>query len=312
MVHTLTLNPAIDKLLYVQSLTRDFTCRVSRIQDTIGGKGTHVSINLQLCGVKNIACGVVHGPTGKQIVEMLEDFNIKTDFVYREDEDSRTNYLLIEPTGECTVVACKGPDLTDADVEDIIAVLTKNVKSGDILVLAGDASNSADIYVYNKICKAMRDKEVKIILDASEAYLMTCIEEKLFMIKPNLDEMSQLCKRKVTTDEADVLAAIHSLDSYDIDCIAVSLGKIGSIIKTPQGIFRATTPSYTVTKNTAGCGDCYLAGLIYGYENGLSVEEGLRFATAISSSASESELSVGYDLERAKALLKDIVIEQLE
>ena len=48
MIHTLTLNPAIDRILYLDRFERNITNRIQRSQDTLGGKGTHVSINLKL------------------------------------------------------------------------------------------------------------------------------------------------------------------------------------------------------------------------------------------------------------------------
>lgn len=55
MIHTLTLNPAIDRILYLSRFDKNVTNRIQKTVDTIGGKGTHVSINLKILGKENTA-----------------------------------------------------------------------------------------------------------------------------------------------------------------------------------------------------------------------------------------------------------------
>ena len=55
MINTLTLNPAIDRVLYLGELVKNVTNRIESVTEVIGGKGTHVSINLRLLGVVNRA-----------------------------------------------------------------------------------------------------------------------------------------------------------------------------------------------------------------------------------------------------------------
>ena len=93
MIHTLTLNPAIDRILYLNELEKNVTNRVKKTTDTIGGKGTHVSINLKLLGQDNNAFGICHGENGRQVIQMLSDYGIDVRFNhYMEDnKETRTN-----------------------------------------------------------------------------------------------------------------------------------------------------------------------------------------------------------------------------
>ena len=130
------------------------------------------------------------------------------------------------------------------------------------------------------------------------------------MIKPNLDELSTLTGSQVPEEDASIIEAINSLSCYQVPIIAVSLGGDGSIVKTPEGFYRVHPPRVDVC-NTIGCGDCYLAGFVYGLSKGFPMEETLRIATAVSAATAESQLSVGYDPARANALRSQVTIEKL-
>lgn len=311
MIHTVTLNPAIDKLLFLPEFKKNVTNRLTSVDDSIGGKGTHVSINLSSLGEKNNAFGIAHGQTGKQIISMLEAHpNIDVKFIHRDDLESRTNFLMLEETGDCCVLASRGVTVTKEDMDEVLAVLKANLKEGDALILSGDTSNCYDSRVYNFMLKELSDLHLKVYLDASGATLIDCLSASPYLIKPNQDELSQICGREIETEE-EIIEAIESLAKYNIEIIAVSLGGDGSIVKTPEGIYRVKPPKVSV-QNTIGCGDCFLSGLIYGLEHNKPMEETIVLATAISAATAESVYSVGFDLDRANELMSMVDIKKIK
>jgi 1-phosphofructokinase family hexose kinase len=310
LINTLTLNPAIDKVLYLEKLEKNITNRIQDTAEVIGGKGTHVSINLNILGENSKAFGISHGKTGQRIIDALAQFGVDVRFIHRATPNSRTNYLLVEETGDCTIIAEKGVQLSNCDLQDILFCMKNEIQTNDYLVLSGDASNSPDSTVYNEILTELKDKKLKIFLDTSGESLKQCITESPFLIKPNLDELSTLCNRALTCDENDIISAIDSLAPYNIEIIAVSLGSAGSIIKTSDGIFKATPPDIRVI-NTIGCGDSFLSGLIYGIHNKLATIDMIQLATAVSAATAESSLSVGFKRKRALELISSVKVDKI-
>lgn len=310
LIHTLTLNPAIDRILYLPQFQQNITNRTTGHIDTIGGKGTHVSISLNILGLSSTAIGICHGDTGHRIIDMLSSHHIHVRFNHYDTGETRTNYLLIEDTGDCTIIAEQGVQLSEEELTQLIDTMTTEIHPNDFLILSGDASNSPDASIYNRIINRLHGRHLKIFLDTSGDSLKECLLESPYMIKPNLDELSSLCKKEVLENDEDIINAIHSLDAYHIPIIAVSLGGEGSLIKTPDGFYRAYPPKVNVI-NTIGCGDCFLAGFIYGVSKNLSMLDTIQIATAVSAATAESNLSVGYSYDRAMELKDQVIVKKL-
>ena len=312
MVNTVTLNPAVDKVLFLDEVVKGVTNRVKNIRLTMGGKGTHVSMNLSVMGLRSRAFGLAYGTTGRYITDTLEDWDIETWFAYREDAESRTNYLLVEEDGTSTLIAEKGVEPTGQDTKELIELIKREAQKGEILVLSGDTSNYPDPNINNRLIEELAPKELKIFIDASGETLRKSLEKSPFLIKPNQEELEMLLGRRLTCDK-EVVVAIRELDTrYNIDAIAVSMGKEGSIVKMPdEGIYKTVSPSVSVV-NTVGCGDCYLAGLLYGFDQNLGCEEILRYATGVSAAAAEEFLSVGFDKNRGRVLAEQVEVKRID
>ena len=308
-IHTITLNPAIDRILYLDKYRPEVTNRLKDSTDGLGSKGTHVSINLSQMGVPSEALGIAYGENGRKIIELLSQDLIDVNFQFFLEQESRVNYLIIEDDGKCTCLSSKGIQLSDSDIDSFIEFIAPGIGTGDYLVFSGDASNCPDPYVYNKIMRAFEDRELKVFMDASGDTLKKCIEEHPYLIKPNQDELSYLCGRELHTIE-DIQEGIKSLEPYGIPVIAVSLGNEGSLVFADGTFYRVISPEVNVN-NTIGCGDCFLAGLIEGIYKGRSIEGTLAHAAAVSSACAESVLSVGFDAGRAEELIKDVEIIKL-
>ena len=110
MILTVTLNPAMDRLMFVDGFKFNVTNRAYRRENCVGGKGTHVSANLACLGERSIATGIAMGPTGRQIIDSLQAFGVECDFEFSDQGDSRTNYVLLD--GRSSTLICeRGPEM---------------------------------------------------------------------------------------------------------------------------------------------------------------------------------------------------------
>lgn len=312
MVYTVTLNPAVDKILFLDEFKRTRTNRIKKTVDTLGGKGTHVSINLKLQNVQSTALGITLGENGKKITRMMESHGVDVRFLHYEIEgmESRTNYEIVEDVGHhCTMVTERGPMLPTWITDDLVKQMKQLVQPGDMLVLTGDASNVEDTGIYTKLTLEAKALGAKVCLDASGPYLIEGLKSKPFLIKPNFEELCFIAGKELKGED-DVVATLESLKDCGIEIIAMTWSGDGAIVKHGKDIYRVY-PAKVNVANEVGCGDAFISAIIAGLEKGLGMEETLRNATSIAGAAAECEITTGFDTARAEELKKDAVVKKL-
>jgi 1-phosphofructokinase family hexose kinase len=313
LIFTVTLNPAVDKILFLDKFQRSRTNRLTQTVETIGGKGTHVSINLKLQDVQSTALGIALGENGKKIVKILQAWGIEVQFLQYDlpGMESRINYEIVENLEHvCTMVTERGPILPAIITDELLNQITGLVRAGDMLVLTGDASNVEDAAIYSRLTLAAKELGVKVFLDASGQYLKEGLKSSPFLIKPNFEELCFLAGRDLKTD-AEIIAAMQGLDGFNIPMIAMTWGAKGAIVKNERDFYRVNSIKAEAV-NEGGCGDAFLSAIIAGIEKNMSIEETLKAAAAVAAAAAESEITAGFDPGRAAELKKLAVVVKIQ
>lgn len=311
LIYTLTINPAIDRLIYLDRFIRNQTNRPSRIIESIGGKGTHVSVNLKILGEDNKAVLLSGGNSGKKLITLLHNRGVDTEVIDCIGiKEIRTNTIIVEENSDSTIISENGELLSIAILDSVIQRFQQWLKPSDVLVLSGDARNVPSSF-YAELIKEFSGKGVKIFLDASGEPLKRALKAGPFLVKPNLNELSQIWGNPLDINDCRaIMHALHTLDNYPVEVVALSLGSEGSLLKFGSTVLRAHAPTIKVI-NTVGCGDAYLAGLVYGFKNNLRLDETLILATAISTATAADESSVGFNINLIEGLIEQVRVESI-
>ncbi len=313
MVLTVTLNPALDRILFIPAFLPGHANRIYRRENCIGGKGAHVSWNLSDLGMSSVATGIAMGPTGQVFLKALSGHGVTCDFYAPDGGDTRTNYIIVEDTGVCSLVCEKGPRITPAILDAYLPYYQRLARDADVIVISGDASN----YVSREgssFQQALLERGnaagARVVLDANGMSLREGVVCHPYLIKPNAEELAELTGLPTETD-ADVIAAIRALERYDIPVIAVSLSSRGSIVRRHDTFYRVGCAP-AECRNEVGCGDAYLAGLVYGLAQDAPDADWLAFAAACGGAQVENPLTVGLDGNRAHTLKQAVPVKILK
>lgn len=312
MILTVTLNPALDRIMFIKEFVSGNANRIYRRENCIGGKGAHVSVNLADLGVASTATGIAMGPNGRVFMDALLAAGVACDFDTPDGGDTRTNYIIVEDNGICSQVCEKGPTLTPEILDAYLVHFEKLAKEAEYIVIAGDASNytgSKGSSFQMDLLRIGRDAGANVILDANGMSLREGVTCTPFLIKPNMQELNQLTDMPTDTD-GEIIAAIQSLDKYNLPMVAASRGGEGSIVRCFDHYYKVGVADVKM-QNEVGCGDAYMAGLLCGLKNCVPNDVLLTFAAACGGSMAENPLTVGLNAARARELQATVPIEEL-
>ncbi|WP_132040242.1 1-phosphofructokinase [Caldanaerobacter subterraneus] len=309
MITTVTANPAIDRTVIVENLKPGSVNRVIRSRVDAGGKGINVAKNLKNLGDEVVALGFL-GPNANYIIDCLEEEGIKSDFV-RIKNDTRTNIKISDISrGEVTDLNEYGPEVSEEEIKLLKESIFKYAEKSKVLVLSGSLPLGVPKTFYKEIIKELKNSNLKIILDADNQALLYGIEERPFMIKPNVHELEDVVRKRLETLE-EIIEEGKKLNKLGIKIVAISMGSKGSIVITNDAVFRVK-PLKVEVKGTVGAGDAYVAGFAHGIYRGLSLEETIKIAAALSTSVVMKEGTRAGTIEEVNALKDKIEIERIE
>ena len=197
MILTLTLNPCIDKTIYLDQLEVGSYNRVKSTREDLAGKGLNVSIVLNNLGEDTLCKGFNFKSNGRLLDELLDSHKVARDFIMEEGA-IRTNIKLFDQSCQVmTEVNEAGPLVSKSCLEKLLKDMEASLEHADILVMSGSIPPGVPADIYRKLIRMANEKQVKTILDAAGEPLLLGLKEKPFLIKPNTLEFEQAFSREI-------------------------------------------------------------------------------------------------------------------
>ena len=263
MITTVTLNPAIDKVVEVNELTLGQVHRVSNQVVSLGGKSINVARILTGLSCKTKAVCYLGEKNIGEIEALSKEDSIELDPIMLEGI-TRTNTKLVEPdkSYRTTDINEIGFSVNEEQLNAMTKLISDCADASDYLVVSGSLPQGVHVSYYKELALNL-GSQTKVIIDADGEILMAAMEGSPFLIKPNIHELESAVGRTLEND-ADIIEVCKELiTTYGITYILVSLGDKGSILVGASLVLIAEAMKVQVV-STVGAGDSMLAGFIYG------------------------------------------------
>jgi tagatose 6-phosphate kinase len=271
----LSASPALDLTYRVEGLRVGGTNRVREVSERPGGKAINVARLLHALGTAVHVLTTAGGDTGVGLIAGLTERGISHTAVPSTVPTRRTTTVVDEASGAVTVLSERA---ALRDWAGFVAQAEPLIATADVVVISGSPPDDVPVDGFAQLVTAARSLGRPVVLDTSGPALAAALSAGPTVIKPNADELRELCR------EADPVTAAESVAEHWGTCVVASLGPDGLMAATPQAAWRARPPR-VLAGNATGAGDAVVAGLARGLSLGTAWPSLLADCVALGSAA---------------------------
>lgn len=304
---TITFNPTVDKSTSVPALAPEKKLRCSEPVFHPGGGGINIARAIKKLGGEALAIYPAGGHTGKFLEELLTEEGIKQK-VIEVGAHTRENLVVVEEaTNDQYRFGMPGSAITAEEMQRCIAAI-KEIEGMEYLVASGSLPPGVPVDIFAQLAALAHEKGARFIADTSGDALKAAVNEGVFLVKPNIAELSSLVNREEIHLERVDDVAREIIAKGSCEMVAVSLGPSGAVLVTAEEVIMVTPP--LVRKlSTVGAGDSMVAGLVLALSEGKSRTEVLCMGVAAGTAATMNAGTELCRLEDVQKLLPKLRVE---
>lgn len=301
---TITFSPCIDKSTSVASLIpeKKLKCTTPKLEP--GGGGINVARAIHKLGGEAIAIFPSGGYTGKFFNHLLEKENVPS-IIIETGNETRENIIVVDDsTNDQYRFGMPGTELVEMEWKQCLQAV-EEIKSAEFIIASGSLPPGVPLNIYAQLAKIAKSKNAKFIVDTSGEPLKHAADEGVYLLKPNLGELSSLAgKKELKQDEIKEIAR-EIIGSGKCEVMVVSMGAAGAMLLT-ENLTEIIKPPPAVRKSTVGAGDSMVAGIVFYLSLGKSLLEAVQYGVACGTAATMNtgtELCRKEDADRLYSLI---------
>lgn len=267
-----------------------------QVRMSLGGVGRNIAHNMALMGLDvRLLTAYGNDMNGQQVAASCSDLGIDLSHALRLTDMATSTYLyLTDPSGEMALAVS---DMAICEKISPVYLSAHLPQLQNAQVVVADANIPAESLAYlAENCTAPLFVDP---VSTTKAEKLRPILHKIHTLKPNKLEAELLSGVKIENRE-DLLKAADRLLEMGVHRLFISLGADG--VLAAMGDQRLWMPNIAGNMvNTTGCGDAFMAALVWAYLQGIDLEQTARAGLAAGSIAMESAETINPNMS-AEAL----------
>jgi 1-phosphofructokinase family hexose kinase len=315
MVLTVTLNPAIDKILILDSFELH---KLHRLQDgevsmvSAGGKGVNIAHTLRKLGNEVIASGFAGGHAGHLLCDAIRQAGITTNFIFTQGT-TRTNITILDRKNEkLTMINDFGQEIPEEDIQFFIENYERLLSRVELIVIAGSLPRGISSDIYSHMIGKARKHGIKVIVHTPPKYMDKLMEEQPFLINPDMRSNHTLLGREVDGIDQFLEVGRKILKECPQTKFIIFTHRLENVVAITRDKGYIIRPRNLKIVNMLGYGDAWLSGFIHAFLQEKSVPDVLRYASASGLTNVEDIHKEIHDLKKIGENLSRIDLETVE
>ncbi|HLK61882.1 MAG TPA: 1-phosphofructokinase family hexose kinase [Bryobacteraceae bacterium] len=309
MIVTLTINPAIDRVISVDHLAFEDRAYVNSSREGAGGRGINASFVLHAFGGETLAVITSGGDSGKRMESYLatSGFPLK---VVPIRNPIRTNLTITDRHGLTVNLNEAGPCLEKSEVVCVERAVREALKTASWLLMCGSLPPGVPPGFYGKLISMARARKVKTLLHADGQALIEGIDAKPTVVTPNQKEADRLLSRTLLT-RTHYLEAAERIRSMGAESVVLSLGSRGAVGAYPDGLIEAIPPRVEAVC-PIGAGDALSAGYSWAMERKNIPADALRWGVAAGTASAKLPGMNFASLAQTQEIYRQVEVRRVE
>jgi 6-phosphofructokinase 2 len=245
------------------------------------------------------------GYSGKFYEQLLDKEGIKS-LVISIEGATRENMIVVDESSNAQYrFGLPGPEVKEEEWQQCLTIFEQS-KGIEYIVASGSLPAGVPLDFFARLATSAKKLNAKLILDTSGEPLKHAIDDGVYMIKPNLGELSSLSGVEELNEEDAVNAARDIIGKGGCEVMVISMGPSGALLVTKNEVIQSAAPNVK-KKSTVGAGDSMVAGMVLALSRGLSLKEVLQYGIATGTATTMNpgtELCKKEDVERLFSYLQ--------
>lgn len=303
---TLTMNPSVDVSTSVERIVPEDKLRCGAATYDAGGGGINVARVIRRLGGAARAVYTSGGATGRMLQRMLDEEELEHHPI-QISERTRQNFTAAdESIGEEFRFVLPGPTLTESEWRACVDALFASESPPDYLVLSGSLPPGVPDDFYAQIARRGRERGVRVVVDAAGEALREAMEAGVFLIKPNVQELSALLDRELTGRAEQEAVAREIIERGQSEIVVLSFGGEGALVTSSEGCewFR---PPEIETQSATAAGDSMVAMIVLSLSRGESLHDAVCRGIAAGAATAAKPGTELCDPQDVEALVEQVV-----
>jgi 6-phosphofructokinase 2 len=303
---TITFSPCIDKSTTVPSLIPENKLKCTTPKLEPGGGGINVARAIKKLGGEVVAIFPSGGYTGKYFNHLMEQEKVSSIIIETANETRENIIVLDESTNNQYRFGMPGTPLTESEWKQCLKAV-EEVSNAKYIIASGSLPPGVPADIYAQLAKVAKKVNAKFTVDASGEALNQATDEGVYLLKPNLGELSSLAgKKELHPGEVEDIAA-SIIKKGKCEAMVVSMGAAGAMLAT-NSMAEIIKPAPAIRKSTVGAGDSMVAGIIFFLSQGKNLSDAVRYGVACGTAATMNPgtaLCKKKDADRLYALMEE-------
>jgi 1-phosphofructokinase family hexose kinase len=284
---------------------------VNRARDAIwcaSGKVTNAGIAAHHLGGDSLTLTTVGGTPLREFEREFTELGVPRRWIETRSATRVCTTILDRANAKMTELVENGRPLEQEELDAVREAYAEEVARAQVAVITGSLPAGTPDSFYREL---MEKTPCPAVLDIRGVGLLSVLDLKPLVVKPNREELSQTVGRSLETDE-DLQSAMRSLNERGAGWVFITQGAGPVWVSSGSAFYRVHTPQVADVVNPIGCGDAVAAGIAWAVRDGREMLDAVRLGIAAAGENVQQMLPCRLDLSRVEKAAAKIDVEKVQ